>query len=157
MSRSRRVGRPAARGTTLGGRPALRIGWLLAAVLPAACAGTLAATVKAPSALGPPEAFACAERELVALGYHPGAFDRDAGRLVASKADPRAKRPHTLSLRVLDRLEVETAGNEAGSLLIVRARTFHEFGSQRGPTEEEERASETARADAAALLERCKQ
>ena len=157
MSRSRRVGRPAARGTTLGGRPALRIGWLLAAVLPAACAGTLAATVKAPSALGLPEAFACAERELVALGYHPGAFDRDAGRLTADKTDPKARRPHTLFLRVLDRLEVEAAGSDAGSLLVVRGQTFHEFSSQRGATLEEENASATVRADAEALLERCKQ
>jgi hypothetical protein len=130
---------------------------LLAAVALASCAGTLASTVKAPSALGPPEAFACAQRELAAMGYHLGAFDRDAGRLTAQKADPKARRPHTLFLRVLDRLELETAGNEAGSLLVVRARTFHEFSSQRGPTEEEESASQTARADAAALLERCKQ
>ena len=48
-------------------------------------------------------------------------------------------------------------GTGAGSLLVVRGQTFHEFSSQRGATLEEENASATVRADAEALLERCKQ
>jgi hypothetical protein len=130
---------------------------LLAAAALASCAGTLASSVKGPSSLAVPAAFECVQRELLALGYKPGPFDRDAGRLTADKNDPKQRRPHALSLRVFDRLEVEAAGSDAGSLLIVRGQTFHEFSSQRGPTLEEESASATVRADAAALLERCKQ
>lgn len=91
------------------------------------------------------------------MGYKPTAFDREAGRLTAQKADPRARRPHTLFRRVLDRIEVEVDAATAGSNLRIRARTLAEFGGQRGPTEEEESASATARADAGALLERCGQ
>ena len=85
------------------------------------------------------------------MGYRPTAFDLGAGRLVAQKADPTARRPRTMFRRVLDRIEVEAAADE----LIVRARTVVEFESHRGPTEEEESASATARADARTLIERC--
>jgi hypothetical protein len=157
MVRRRRVARPVPGGSALGGRPVVAIGWLLAVAVLASCAGTLASTVKGPSTLALPAAFECVQRELQALGYKPGAFDRDAGRLTADKTDPKARRPHTLFLRVFDRLEVEAAGSNAGSLLVVRGQTFNEFSSQRGATLEEEAASATVRADADALLERCKQ
>jgi hypothetical protein len=130
---------------------------LLALAVLANCAGTLASTIRGPSRLGLPEAFECAQQELAALGYKPGAFDREAGRLTAQKADPRARRPHTLFRRVVDRIEVEVNAAEGGSQLVVRGRTVAEFDSQRGPTEEEESASATARADAGTLLERCGQ
>jgi hypothetical protein len=131
------------------------LGALLALAMPAGCAGTLASTIRGPSALGIPEAFECAQRELPALGYKVSTFDRDAGQLTAEKTDPKARRPHTLFIRVVDRIEVHADAAASGSELEVRGRTLAEFGSQRGPTQEEESASETARADARALLERC--
>ncbi len=143
-----RVAPPAPSRLRVGG---LALGALLGAVL-AGCSGTLATTLRAPArAAGVPANFECSLNELRAMGYSPSAFDRGAGRLVAQKADPTARRPLTLLRRVLDRLEVEAAADQ----LVVRARTVLEFESRRGPTEEEESASSTARADARTLLERC--
>jgi hypothetical protein len=133
------------------------IGSLIAVAALASCAGTLAVTVRATSRLGQPEVFECAQRELSVLGYRPTAYDRDAGVLTTQKPDPRARRPHTHFRRVLDRLEVAAKPAADGSDLVVRARTMAEFQTQRGPTEEEEAASATARADARTLLERCGQ
>jgi hypothetical protein len=143
-----RAGRPAPSRHALVRRA---VGPLLGVTL-AACAGTLAATLRAPSrAPDVPGTFECALEELKALGYGPTAFDRDAGRLTAQKADPTARRPRTTFRRVLDRIEVDAVGGE----LVVRARTMVEFDSHRGPTEEEETASATARAAARTLIERC--
>jgi hypothetical protein len=127
----------------------------LLGVVTTSCAGSLAATLRAPArSTAVPETFECAQQELRALGYSPGAFDRDAGRLVAQKPDPQARRAHYTTLRrVLDRIEVEAGATE----LIVKARTIVEYESRRGPTEEEESASATAKADARALIERCGQ
>jgi len=116
------------------------------------CAGTLTETLRAPTRAAVPETFECALRELQAMGYQSTAFDREAGRLAAQKADPSARRAHFTTLRrVLDRIEVDAAADE----LIVTARTVVEYESRRGPTEEEESASVTARAAARTLIERC--
>ena len=86
------------------------------------------------------------------MGFRSTGFDRGAGRLAAQKADPNARRAHYTTLRrVLDRIEVEATPDE----LIVKARTIVEYESRRGPTEEEESASVTARASARTLIERC--
>jgi hypothetical protein len=152
-----RAARPApGRCGRLPGRPARTIGVLIALAALGGCAGTLASTIRAPSSLGVPEAFECAQRELPTLGYKVLTFDRDAGQLTAEKTDPKARRPHTLFIRVVDRIEVHADEAASGSALEVRGRTMAEFGSQRGPTQEEESASETARADASTLLERCR-
>jgi hypothetical protein len=136
-------------------RPARTIGALIALAVLVGCVGTLASTIRGPSSLGIPEAFECAQRELPALGYKVITFDREAGQLTAEKTDPKARRPHTLFIRVVDQIEVHASAAASGSELEVRARTMAEFGSQRGPTREEDPASDTARADARTLLERC--
>jgi hypothetical protein len=86
------------------------------------------------------------------MGFRSLAFDREAGRFVAEKVEAGARRPHYTTLRrVLDRIEVDASADE----LVVRARTVAEFESRRGPTEEEESASETAKAAARTVIERC--
>jgi len=49
-----------------------------------------------------------------------------------------------------------SATAEGQTSIDVLPRTFAEYTTQRGPTEEQERASELVKADAQALLERCR-
>lgn len=136
-------------------RPAGALAAFLALVALAGCAGSLASTVRGPTPLGVTDAFDCARRELEALAYKVSTFDRDAGALTAQKTDPRARRPRTMFVRVTDRIEVKARAGAGGNELEVRGRTWVEFGSQAGPREEEESASDTARSDAGTVLERC--
>jgi hypothetical protein len=60
--------------------------------------------------------------------------------------------------RLVDRLEIEAvpaSGGSAMTQLTVTARTFAELATQRGPTEEQERPSETVRKAAQKIVERC--
>lgn len=123
-----------------------------------AAGGTLASTITAPSALGPDEAFTCARNQLAAIDFSQTSYDVTDRRLTARRFDPTATRPTPTFRRLLDRLTIEIApatGAEGLSILEVQAATFQERMTYRGPVEEEEKPSQTARSAARRLLELC--
>ena len=82
----------------------------------------------------------------------------DENRLTARKYDETVRRPDVTFRRLVDRLEIEVApgvGGDSVSTISVKARTFGETVNQRGPTEDQERTSETARAAAHSIIDKC--
>ena len=126
----------------------------------AACVGgtrttSLTATSPAPS----PDVFACVKDQLRALDFGQSSIDVAEYRITARKFDETVRRPDVNFRRLVDRLEVEVAPGSGGAVttLTVTARTFAELTTQRGPTEEQERTSEQAKAAAETLVQKCGQ
>ena len=132
---------------------------VLGVLLLAGCVsgGKLAQSVSAASAAPAPDAFACARNQIKAVGFTQSSYDTDELRLTARKNDDTARRPDVQFRRMVDKLEIDVAPGSAGevSRITVVARTFAELTTHRGPTEEEEKPSETVRAAAQTIVDKC--
>ncbi len=135
----------------------------LAAVLvagPVGCAGgALSTSMTGTSPVAAPDAFACVREQLKAVGFTQSSYDAEELRVTAGKIDDKQRRPDVQFRRIVDRLEVEVApgSGTAVTSITVDAKTFAELTTQRGPTESQEKTSETARAAAQTLLQKCSQ
>src|SRR5687768_3315206 len=117
----------------------------------AACVGgSLASTTNQASPAAAPDAFSCVRDELKAVDFRQTAYDAEKLRVTAVRFDESQRRPDTQFRRMVDRLEIEVAPGtgEAISTITAKASTFAELTTQRGPTEIQEKASETARSAA---------
>jgi hypothetical protein len=131
--------------------------FLGAALLLAGCGKALSAPVSTLTAAGPEDTFACVKKQLGELGYRQSSSDVAEHRLSATKIDSKSRRPDVQFRRILNKLDVDVSATAEGQTSIdVLPRTFAEYTTQRGPTEEQERASELVKADAQTLLERCR-
>jgi hypothetical protein len=109
------------------------------------------------TAAGPEETFACAKKELGELGYKQTSNDASDLRVTGTKIDYKSRRPDVQFRRMLNKLDIEVAAEADGQTGIkALGRTFAEYSTHRGPTEEEEKASEQVKSDAETLLERCR-
>ena len=127
------------------------------AVLLAGCAGRLSAPLTATTSAGPDEAFDCVKQQLKDLGYKQSSIDLDARRINATKIDEKTRRADTQFRRILNKLGVEVAPQADGRTGIqVAGHTFAEYTTQRGPTEEEEKASDDVRTAQQQIVERCR-
>ena len=131
--------------------------FLGAAVLLAGCGKALSTPVSTRTSAGPEDTFACVKKQLGELGYRQSSSDVAEHRLSATKIDSKSRRPDVQFRRILNKLDVDVSATAEGQTSIdVLPRTFAEYTTQRGPTEEQERASELVKADAQTLLERCR-
>jgi hypothetical protein len=133
---------------------------LVGALLLAGCAvggGQLAHNTSAASAAPAPDAFECARNQIKAVGFTQSSYDTDELRLTARRNDETARRPDVQFRRMVDKLEVDVSPGSGGEMsrITVVARTFAELTTHRGPTEEEEKPSETVRAAAKTILDKC--
>ena len=129
---------------------------LVAFLLLPACAQRFAMSSSARTSAAPDETFDCVKRQMSSLGYKQSSVDVAEHRISGTKIDTQRRRADTQFRRFLDRLEVEVGPQADGQTGIqVQARTFAEYTTQRGPTEEEEKASEDVKAAAEKLLETC--
>jgi hypothetical protein len=117
----------------------------------------LATTLTAASPSPAPDVFACARQQLKAIDFDQSSIDVKDQRLNARRNDETQRRPDVTFRRVVDRLEIEAtpSGATAATTLTVIARTFGEYVTQRGPTEIQERTSDTAQQAAQTLIDRC--
>lgn len=133
---------------------------LVALCMLAGCSNApLARTLTASSPSPAPDVFQCARDQLKAIRFDQSSIDLDARRLTARRYDEKARRPDVQFRRVVDRLEIEAvpAAESGVTRLEVTARTFGEYTTQRGPTENEEKTSETALSAAETILQKCSQ
>ena len=131
---------------------------VLGAILLAGCAGSnMAQSVSAASLAPAPDAFACVRDQIKAVGFTQDSYDTDELRVTARKYNESVRRPDVTFRRLVDRLEVVVAPGAEGevSRITAVARTFAERTTHRGPTEEQERTSETARTAAQTILDKC--
>ena len=132
---------------------------LVALCMLAACSNAPYATTLTASSPSPaPDVFQCARAQIKAVGFDQSSLDVDEQRLTARRYDETVRRPDVQFRRMIDRLEIEaTPGGDGVTTLEVTPRTFAEYTTQRGPTEEQEKTSERARAAAQTILEKCSQ
>jgi hypothetical protein len=128
-------------------------------LLLAGCAGgALASSYTGASPAPAPDVFTCAREQLKSAGFSQTSYDTDDFRVSGLKYDEEQRRPDVQFRRIVDRLEVDVSPGADGSTEIaVQAKTFAELATHRGPTEEQERASENARSAAQSLLQKCSQ
>lgn len=118
--------------------------------------GSFPTTLTASPSTGPADVIACARTKLNSLGYQQTAFDQAGFRVSARKVGIDVHRADPQYRRNLDRIEVLAApGADGRTSLTVTGRTFAEFETHRGPTEEEERASADVKRSAQAVLDAC--
>jgi hypothetical protein len=132
---------------------------VLGALLLAGCGagGQLAQSLSRASTAPAPDAFACVRDQLKAVGFTQTSYDTDELRVTARKNNETARRPDVQFRRLVDKLDIDVAPGSGGevSRITVVARSFVELTTHRGPTEEEEKPSETARAAAQAIVDKC--
>ncbi len=130
---------------------------LVTAVLLAGCGGAMTTTLTGTSPVPTPDAFACVRGQLKALDFRQSSLDNNENRVTARQYDETVRRPDVSFRRLVDRLEIEVAPGADGAVttLTVKASTFAELTTQRGPTEVQERTSERARTAAEAIVKKC--
>jgi hypothetical protein len=127
------------------------------AVTLSACGQTLSSPVSTRTSAGPEDTYTCVRKQLGELGYKQTSYDATELRIAATKLDTKSRRPDVQFRRIHNKLDVKVAAEADGKTSIeVLPRTFAEYTTQRGPTEEQEKASEEVKSDAQQLLERCR-
>ena len=145
---------PSAASTRGSVRPAL----LSLSVLLAACTGASRSTSLSGTSPAPaPDAFECLRTGLKAVDFDQTSYDTDELRITARRFDDTQRRPDVQFRRIVDRLEIQVApgSGEAVTTIAVDAKTFAEYTTHRGPTEEQEKTSTTAQEAARTLLQKC--
>jgi hypothetical protein len=106
-----------------------------------------------------PDAFECLRKQLKSVGFAQTSYDADELRLTARKLDEEQRRPDVTFRRVVDRLEIQVAPGTGDAItnINVDAKTFAEYNTHRGPTEEQEKTSTTAQSAASTLIQQCSQ
>jgi hypothetical protein len=113
--------------------------------------------VNGSTSAGPEPTFACIKKQLGDLGYRQTTNDVGELRLTATKLDYETRRADVQFRRMINKLDVDVGAETNGQTGIkVLARTFAEYNTHRGPTEQEEKPSELVQSDGKALLERCR-
>src|SRR5919106_522674 len=79
--------------------------------------------------------------------------------VTARKSDEKQRRPDVQFRRIVDRIEIDVGPASDGALtnITVDAKTFAELTTQRGPTEVQEKTSDTAREAGQTILQKCSQ
>jgi hypothetical protein len=131
----------------------------LITLLTAACVGgQMTSSYMAASPSPTPDVFACVRKQLKTNKFDQTSIDVNDNRLTARKFDETARRPDVTFRRLVDRLEIEVApgaGGDTVTTLSVLARTFAETVNQRGPTETQEKTSQTAQAASQSIIDSC--
>jgi hypothetical protein len=133
---------------------------LVAGLALGACVGATRSTSIAGTSPAPaPDVFECLRNQLKTVDFTQTSYDVEELRITARKFDLTQRRPDVQFRRIVDRLEIVVAPGtgEAMSTITVDAKTFAEYTTHRGPTEEQEKTSTTARSAAQTLLQRCSQ
>ena len=132
--------------------------WIVAAVVVTACGqNTYSTATRTSTTAGPDETYACVKKQLGELGYKQTSNDADELRVTGSKFDYESRRPDVQFRRMVNKLEVDVAPDADGTTTInALGRTFAEYSTQRGPTEQEEKPSRQVQSDTETLFERCR-
>jgi hypothetical protein len=124
------------------------------------CAGgTRTTSLSGTSPVPAPDAFECLQNQLKTVGFAQTSYDTDELRITARKFDETVRRPDVTFRRLVDRLEITVAPGAGVAVtdIAVNAKTFAEYNTHRGPTEEQEKTSTTAQSAAQTLIQKCSQ
>ena len=139
--------------------PAFRMPLVVGAVLMGCVGGVRTTSLMGTSPAPAPDAFECARNQLKGVGFAQTSYDVDEMRITARKFDDTQRRPDVQFRRIVDRLEIEVAPGAGNAVTNIKidAKTFAEYTTHRGPTEEQDKTSTTARTAAQTILQKCSQ
>lgn len=138
----------------------IRLPLLLTGIaLTAACAGgkTLyqSYSAVAPASL-PDSAYACVGKQLGLLGYKRDRYDSELRWIIARRTAEKPRESNALSRRWYDQLDVQVSPDSAGgTAMTVKASSFLETNTQRGPTTDETPVYKEAEFAADSLIKAC--
>ena len=133
---------------------------LIVGIALAGCGGGVRTTsLSGTSPVPAPDAFECLRNQLKSVGFAQTSYDADELRITARKYDETVRRPNVTFRRLVDRLEIVVAPGTGDAItnIAVDAKTFAEYNTHRGPTEEQEQTSATAQTAAQTLIQKCSQ
>ena len=133
---------------------------LILGVAVAGCGGGVRTTsLSGASPVPAPDAFECLRNQLKGVGFAQTSYDADEMRITARKYDETVRRPDVTFRRLVDRLEIAVAPGTGDAItnITVDAKTFAEYNTHRGPTEQQEKTSTTAQSAAQTLIQKCSQ
>jgi hypothetical protein len=131
---------------------------LILSIALGACTGRPLATFGAAASVSPaPDVYACIRKQIKDVGFTQESYDENELRVTARKYNEQVRRPDVQFRRLIDRIafDVNTAGGDSVTAVSAQASTFAELVTHRGPTEQQERTSETAKDAARMVLGRC--
>jgi tRNA nucleotidyltransferase (CCA-adding enzyme) len=108
------------------------------------------------AAMGPQDSYDCVRKQLKAMKYKEESHDDDAHRVIARKENTELAVSATTLRKTFDQLVTEIHADASGTTVIkVEAHSFREYQTARGPTVDEQEATQLVQADASELLKQC--
>jgi len=104
------------------------------------------------------DVFACIRQEIKNAGFSQESYDESELRVTAHLYNEKTRRPDVRFRRLIDRISFDVdpaSGTSTTTAVTAQASTFVELSTHRGPTEQQERTSETAKDAARSILGRC--
>ena len=133
-----------------------RLGVAVFLLLPAGCGTAHYLAMDGTSPRPPVEVFDCVKGQIAVLGYTQTSNDVEKHRVTAQKYDWETRMADTQFRRMIDRLMIEVSDSaDKAARLKIRAHTFADLVTQKGPTEIEQSASVAVRAAAQSLMQAC--
>lgn len=132
---------------------------VLGALVTGCAGGSRTTSIVGTSPVPAPDAFECVRDQLKTVGFAQTSYDVNELRITARKFNETQRRPDVQFRRMVDRLEIEVAPGTGGAVTSIQvdAKTFAEYTTHRGPTEEQDKTSTTARSAAQTIVQKCSQ
>lgn len=104
----------------------------------------------------PDSMYTCVGKQLDSLGFKRNRYDMDTKFISARRTATAARESNALARKWFDQIDVTvTPDNTGATTMLVRASSFMETNTQRGPTTTETRAYPAALAAADSLIAAC--
>ncbi|HXG45836.1 MAG TPA: hypothetical protein VNJ71_13885 [Gemmatimonadales bacterium] len=131
---------------------------LLVVLLFAGCARALYAAYVSTSPRAPDDVYGCVQEQLRKLRFSRTQYDTGDRWIVAQRIDSTGQVSSGLYRRTVDVIEARARPDASGNTTIeLKVRTFDEFATTRGLTQEERPASAAAKREAQQLALACSQ
>ena len=128
----------------------------LGVLLSLACAGTLYFASTTPAQAAPDAVIECVRTQLKELNYEQKAYDAQNHRIVVQHRQEGTRRPDANFRAVVDRIQLQAYPSPSGgSDVKLDAHTFGVYETNRGSTDDEEKASDSVLIASQAILDSC--
>jgi|SRR5882672_9180115 len=128
-----------------------------AALIVAACgAKSIFVHTEMVSPSDPEKMLSCTKSQYDSMGYKVSRYDQDERRLEGKKIRRDIRRSEPNFYRAYELIETQITPDASGSTkLTLAGHSFFDLRTYQGPTDQEQPASDTVKADLARLAERC--
>lgn len=129
---------------------------ILAFVVAACGAKTLYVHNDVVSPSDPEKVLSCTKAQYDSMGYKVSRYDQEDRRIVGKKIRKDIQRSDPSFYKAFDLIDAEMAPDASGNTkLKLTGHSFFDTRTYRGPTDQEQEATDTVKADMARLAQRC--